>query len=204
MYVIALTGGIASGKTTMLNALNKLGAPVIDADQISRTLTAPGGEALPLIREAFGEGVFQKDGTLDRKALASIVFSDEGARRRLESIIHPMVAARIIKELSGLNSMHKAAVVDIPLLYESNMESIANEVWCVYVPKREQIRRLRARDGLTLKQALLRLNSQMDPREKCRRADHVIRTDGLPSESAAQAARLWQEALKKLGGTRID
>jgi dephospho-CoA kinase len=115
-----------------------------------------------------------------------------------------MVAARIRKELDEIGLTHKAAVVDIPLLYESNMEFMANEVWCVYVPKREQIRRLRARDGLTYEQALMRLKSQMDPREKCRRADHVIRTDGLPLESAAQAVRLWQEALIKLGGTRFD
>jgi dephospho-CoA kinase len=204
MYVIALTGGIASGKTTLLTALKQQGAPVIDADQISRSLTAPYGEALPHIREAFGEGVFHEDGTLDRKALAAIVFSDEGARRRLEGIIHPMVAARMNRELSEISLTHKAAVADIPLLYESNMESMADEVWCVYVPKREQIRRLRARDGLTHEQALMRLKSQMDPREKCRRANHVIRTDGLPSESAAQAVRLWQEALIKLGGTRFD
>ena len=204
MYVIALTGGIASGKTTLLNALQKLGAPVIDADQISRSLTAPGGEALPLIRETFGEGVFHGDDTLNRKVLASIIFSDEQARRRLESVIHPMVAARISRELSQIDPMHKAAVVDIPLLYESHMESMADEVWCAYVPKREQLKRLRARDRLTLEQALMRLNSQMDPREKCRRADHVIRTDGLPLKSAAQAALLWREALKKLGGTRVD
>lgn len=204
MYVIALTGGIASGKTTLLNALNNQGAPVIDADRISRSLTAPGGEALPLIRDAFGEGVFHGDGTLNRKALAAIVFSDEEARRSLEGIIHPMVAARIKRELTGIGLTHKAAVVDIPLLYESGMDSIADEVWCVYVPKREQIRRLRERDGFTQEQALMRLNSQMDPREKCRRADHVIRTDGLPSDSAAQAVLLWQNVLIKLGGTRFD
>ena len=204
MYVIALTGGIASGKTTLLNALNSQGAPVIDADRISRSLTAPGGEALPPIREAFGEGVFHQDGTLNRKALAAIVFSGVEARRRLEGIIHPMVAERIKKELAEIGLAHKAAVVDIPLLYESNMESMADEVWCVYVPKREQIRRLRERDGFTREQALMRLNSQMDPREKCRRADHVIRTDGLPSESASQAVLLWQNVLIKLGGTRFD
>ncbi len=204
MYVIALTGGIASGKTTLLNALQKIGAPVIDADQISRSLTAPGGEALPSIREAFGDGVFHGDGTLDRKALADVIFADEEKRRCLEEIIHPMVARRIKKELSELDPEHKAAVVDIPLLFESNMESMANEVWCVFVPRREQIRRLRTRDGLTREQALMRINSQMDPKAKCRRADHVIRTDGLPAQSAAQAATLWQEALNKLGGTRFD
>ncbi len=201
MYVIALTGGIASGKTMLLNALQKQGAPVIDADQISRSLTAKGGEALPLIRETFGDGVFLKDGTLDRKALGELVFSSEPERRRLEAIIHPMVAKRINRELAGLDPRHKAAVVDIPLLYESGMESIADEVWCAYVPRREQIKRLRARDGLTQEQALLRIASQMDPREKCHRADHVIKTSGTPEESAAQAASLWRQVQSKLGGT---
>ena len=204
MYVIALTGGIASGKTTLLNALQKQGAPVIDADAISRSLTAPGGEALPAIRDAFGGSVFQEDGTLDRKVLAAIVFSDEAARRRLEAIVHPLVAERMSGKLSVLSQKYKAAVVDIPLLYESHMESMANEVWCVYVPKQVQLKRLRERDGLTQRQALLRLKSQMDPREKCRRADHVIRTDGPPVNSAAQAASLWQEAIKRLGGNIID
>ena len=204
MYVIALTGGIASGKTTLLNALQKHGAPVIDADQISRSLTAKGGEALPLIRKAFGGDVFHKDGTLDRKALGDLVFSSEPDRRCLEAIIHPMVAQRINSELSGLSPEHRAAVVDVPLLYESGMESMADEVWCAYVPRREQIKRLRLRDGLTEKQALLRISSQMDLREKCRRADHVIKTTGTPAQSAAQAIRLWQEAINKLGGTRFD
>lgn len=205
MHVIALTGGIASGKTTVLSALARLGAPVADADQISRALTAPGGEALPMIKEAFGKDVFCEDGTLDRKALAALIFPDAMARRRLEAIIHPMVALALSRELSALaRSGQLAAVVDIPLLYESGMESMADEVWCVYVPKREQVRRLRLRDGLTEKQALLRIGSQMDPREKCRRADHVIRTDGMPEESALRAEQLWLTTLKRLGGTAVD
>ncbi len=204
MYVIALTGGIASGKTTLLTALFKHGAPVIDADQISRSLTAPGGQALPAIQAAFGDGVFAADGTLDRKTLAAIIFADEAARRKLETIIHPLVDWHIRQELQTLSAGYKAAIVDIPLLYEAGMESIANEVWCVYVPRQEQIRRLCARDRLTREQALLRLNSQMDPREKCRRADHVIRTDGTPEETAAKAVVLWQNVLNSLGGTHID
>ncbi len=204
MYVIALTGGIASGKSTLLAALQKYGAPVIDADQISRALTAQNGQALPMIREAFGDAVFQADGQLDRKALSAKVFADEQARRRLEAIIHPMVSKRIRKELEAISLRHPAAVVDIPLLYESGMESIADEVWCVYVPKREQIKRLRGRDKLTQKQALLRLGSQMDPREKCRRADHVIHTGGTPDQTAQKAVALWRQALRKAGGKNID
>ena len=204
MYVVALTGGIASGKSTLLAALRHHGVPVVDADQISRSLTAPGGEALPVIREAFGEAVFREDGTLDRKALAAVVFSDESARRRLEAIIHPMVDRRMRKELAAISLMHPAAVVDIPLLYESGMESIADEIWCVYVPKKEQLRRLRERDKLNSEQAMLRLKSQMDPREKCRRSDHVIHTGGAPEETAQKAMILWQQVLGKAGGKRID
>jgi dephospho-CoA kinase len=202
MHVIALTGGIASGKSTLLSALQSLGAPVSDADRISHSLTAPGGEALPSIREAFGDKVFHQDGTLDRKALAEMIFTDEGARRRLEGILHPMVARVLNRELDAFRQAgHLAAVVDIPLLYESGMESLADEVWCAYIPKKEQIRRLRIRDGITQKQALQRLSSQMDLREKRRRADVVIRTDGTIAQSAAQVTQLWRETLRKLGGT---
>ena len=204
MYVIALTGGIASGKTTLLSALAKQGAPVIDADQISRSLTAPGGQALPLIREAFGGDVFQEDGVLDRKAMAAIVFSNEPARRQLEAIIHPMVLHCIQKELETIAQSHPVAVVDIPLLYESGMESIADEVWCVYVPQEEQMKRLRGRDKLNQEQALQRLNSQMDPLEKCRKADHVIHTGGTPAETAQKAIALWLAVLDKVGGKKID
>jgi len=204
MYVIALTGGIASGKSTLLAALARQGAPVIDADQISRSLTAPNGQALPLIREAFGDVVFLDDTILDRKALAGIVFSNEHARRQLEAIIHPMVLRRIQKELEAIAHHHPAAVVDIPLLYESGMESIADEVWCVYVPQEEQIKRLRGRDKITHEQALMRLDSQMDPHEKCRRADHVIHTGGAPEETAQKAITLWLAALDKVGGKKID
>ncbi len=202
MHVIALTGGIASGKTTLLSALRGLGAPVADADRISRSLTAPGGEALPAIRETFGDAVFNEDGTLNRKALAEMIFSDEEARHRLETILHPMIAIIINRELDAFRQAgHLAAVVDIPLLYESGMESLADEVWCAYVPKKEQVRRLRIRDGITQKQAIQRLSSQMDPREKRRRADEVIRTDGTIAQSAAQVTQLWRETMHKLGGT---
>lgn len=202
MHVIALTGGIASGKSTLLSTLRSLGAPVIDADRISRSLTAPGGEALPAIREAFSSAIFHEDGTLNRKALADVIFSDEQARRRLESILHPMIALKINYELDAFREEGRlAAVVDIPLLYESGMDSLADEVWCAYVPKKEQVRRLMIRDGLTQKQAQLRLTSQMDPREKRRRANEVIRTDGTIAQSAAQVSQLWRETAKKLGGT---
>ena len=200
MYVIALTGGIASGKSTLLAALQKLGAPVIDADQISRSLTAPNGEALPKIRKVFGDAVFQNDGTLDRKAMAAIVFTDERARHQLESIIHPMVQKRIQEELKSIAQNYTAAVVDIPLLFESGMESIADEVWCVYVPQREQLKRLCQRDKLSRNQALQRIKSQMNPREKCRKSDHVIHTDGTPEETVQKAVALWHAALTKSGG----
>lgn len=208
MHVIALTGGIASGKSTLCDALRRLGAPVIDADQISRELTAADGAALPYIRAAFGDGVFTGDSRLNRKALAQIVFEQTDARKKLESILHPMIALEMHKVLDALRRAGEtAAVIDVPLLYESGMESMADEVWCAYIPKKEQISRLRVRDHLTEKQARQRLESQMDPQEKCRRANHTIRTDGSVENSAALVASLWEETLRTLksqGGNHID
>ncbi len=193
MRVIGLTGGIACGKTTLAQALAEAGAPVIDADAISRALTAEGGAALPAIRAAFGDGVFQGD-ALDRRALAALVFAGDAARKKLEDILHPLIFTETRARLAALEaSGASAAVLDVPLLYETGMDAWCDEVWCAYVPKKEQLARLMRRDGLTRKQALARVASQMPGREKARRADRVVRTDGDKRTAAAQALALWRE-----------
>ena len=130
-YVIGLTGGIACGKSHVARELRSLGVPVLDADAISRGVTAPGGAALPAIRAAFGDEVFQGE-SLDRRALGALVFGDAQKRRQLEEIIHPLVIAQMQRETEEAN----AAVVgwDVPLLYETGMDARCDEVWCVYVP----------------------------------------------------------------------
>ncbi len=187
-YVIGVTGGIACGKTNVTDALKNLGAQVIDADEVSRALTAPGGEALAPIRAAFGDGVF-RGGELDRRALSSIVFSDPDEKKRLETILHPMIRERIA---SLLDRAEGIVFLSAPLLFECGYEKICDEVWCVYVPQKEQLRRLMARDGLTRAEAMKRIGSQWSALKKARLSDEVIRSDGTPEESAEKAVRLYR------------
>lgn len=193
-YVIGLTGGIACGKSNLSKALKEHGVPVIDADEISRALTAKGGAALPAIRERFGDKVFDGD-ELNRRALSDIVFSDSKERDALNAILHPMVLSEIHRQMDETDG---PVVMDVPLLYEVGMDSWCQEIWCAYVPQKEQVRRVRKRGVITYKEALRRIHSQMPVMEKRKRADHVIRTDGTKAESAEIALKLWQDAMDRL------
>ena len=197
-YVIGLTGGIASGKSNLTSALAALGAEVIDADQISRALTAPGGKALPGIREAFGEAYFRGD-ALDRKALGRLVFSDPEALKKLNGLTHPLILKEIRDRLRALEAAGKpVCVLDAPLLFEAGLEGLCDTVWCAWLPKKLQVKRLRERDGLTGIEAAKRIASQMPPAEKKKRSDLVIDTRGSREESAAQAERAFRAVLSRI------
>lgn len=185
MYRIGLTGGIACGKSTVAGILRELGAEVLDADAIARQMTTPGGAA--------ADAVLARFGTLDRRLLASVIFQDEDARQDLNDIVHPLV--RSAMEAAIDKSKAKAVVLEVPLLYESGMESMTDEVWVAHIAGREQLRRVMARDGLSEADALARINSQMPAEEKLRRADVVIDT-GLPiAHTRERVAQLWRLAL---------
>ncbi|MDR0896533.1 MAG: dephospho-CoA kinase [Oscillospiraceae bacterium] len=186
-YVVALTGGIATGKSTAAAVLRALGAPVLDADAISRALTAPGGAA--------AEAVLARFGTLDRRALAAIVFTDERARGDLNAIVHPLVTDALRQGIA--EAAAPVVVLDVPLLYEAGLDGLADEVWVTHVPEAEQIRRLHDRDGLEEAAARARINSQMPTAEKLRRADHGIDTIGAPEDTRACVKALYTQALKK-------
>lgn len=196
-YVIGLTGGIACGKSNLSRALKENGVPVIDADEISRNVTAKGGPALPAIRETFGDGVFDGD-ELNRRALSDVVFSDPEAREKLNAIIHPMVLSEIHRQMDATDG---PVVMDVPLLYEVGMDSWCDEIWCAYAPQKEQVRRVRKRGKITYAEALRRIHSQMPVMEKRRRADHMIRTTGTKEESGRAALSLWQDAVKRASET---
>lgn len=199
-YVVGITGGIATGKTNVTDALKHAGAQVVDADEISRALTREGGSALPAILAAFGESVFADANpahlVLDRKKLGALVFSHAGKKAQLESILHPRIIDACRREI--LASPQAVVFLSAPLLYECGMESMCHEVWCTYIPPCEQLQRLMHRDQSTRQDALARMHSQMPAEEKKNRSDLVIHTGGSREESARQALHAYQRLLQRL------
>lgn len=197
MLVIGLTGGIASGKSTVSAYLRELNAPVVDADAIVREVQQPGSPVLAAIGRAFGPEVIRSDGSLDRPALGRIVFSDPDRRRQLESIVHPAVRERMGAELERYRREGRPAVVlDVPLLLEGGLDRTVDQVWLVYVDRETQLIRLIARDGLSAGEAEQRIAAQMDMEAKRSRASLIIENRGSREETRAQVLRAWQAVLE--------
>lgn len=179
--VIALTGGIASGKTTVARMLERHGGVLLDADEVSREVVRPGTPALAAIKEAFGPQVIDADGGLDRQALARIVFGDDAARGRLNGIVHPAVRAAFTHELDRLKALPhppRLVVLVVPLLFETGMEKMADEAWLVSVPVEVQRERLMRRDGLSAPEAMARIHSQWPLARKIALSQRVITNEG--------------------------
>ena len=201
-YLIGLTGGIASGKSEAADFLTSLGAVQIDADEISHGLTAPGGEALPEIREVFGDSVFRADGTLDRRALGERVFAEPGCRRALEAIIHPRVQRIMMSRVDeAAEAGAKLVFLNVPLLFETGMDALCDETWVIQVKPETQLKRVMERDGLDEAEAQKRIESQMSTEEKVRRATVVINNDHALERMLYELASLYHNVLKhKLNG----
>jgi dephospho-CoA kinase len=192
MLRVALTGGIATGKSYCLAHFGSLGVPAIDADRLAREAVAPGSRALEAVVARFGATLRLPDGSLDRASLARIVFSDRAARADLEAIVHPEVYRRISEWLATLPPRTRIAIADIPLLFETGHTHDFDRVIVVACDPKEQLRRLVARDGLSERDARARLDSQWPIEEKEARADYVIRTDGSVAETDAQVRTIHQ------------
>ncbi|RED84190.1 dephospho-CoA kinase [Cohnella phaseoli] len=192
---IGLTGGIATGKSTVAKLLTERGAKLIDLDKIAREVVEPGQPALHAIAERFGQAVLQPDGSLDRKKLGAVVFSDLEERKALEAITHPAIRAVMKERMARYEAEEpdRLVVVDVPLLFESKLESYFEQVMVVYVPRETQLRRLIERDALTPEEAEKRLAAQMDIEEKKRRADILIHNTGTPEDTDRQIDRFWRE-----------
>lgn len=196
MRVIGLTGGIASGKSTAAKILAELGAEVIDADQLARDVVRPGEPAYRAIVAAFGTGVLNEDGTINRAALGAIVFADPAARRRLESITHPAIARLAENSLAELRRRGtRLAVYMAPLLIEAGITGRVDEVWVVYVDSDTQVRRLMQRDGLSEADALQRISSQMSMKEKRKLARVVIDNRGTKADLARTIRETWEREI---------
>lgn len=176
MKIIGLTGGIASGKSTVSEILKELGCIIIDADKIARKVVEPGEATLQNIVEEFGPSVLSSDGTLNRKALGNIVFKDPAKLKALNSIIHPEIKRVILKEIEKIREEKgdSTVIIDAAVLLESGMDELVDEVWLVYVDYHTQLKRLMERDAIDEAQADARIKSQMPVEDKIIRSDRII------------------------------
>ncbi|MBI3945878.1 MAG: dephospho-CoA kinase [Armatimonadetes bacterium] len=194
--VVGITGGIGTGKSTVAAMFAALGAAGMDADALARAAVAPGCPAYEEIVARFGRRFVRADGTLDRGALADLVFRDADARRDLEGIVHPHVTQALREEIAALRRSPNApplVVVEIPLLYEAGLEWLVEKTVVVSSEQGTQLERLKTRTGMTPEQAMLRVAAQMPLQEKERRADYVIRTDGSLEDVRQQVRRVWDD-----------
>lgn len=185
--VIGLTGGIATGKSTVSEMFKEMDIPVVDADVISREVVEPGELAYEKIVDTFGEEVLHLDGTLNRKKLGSIVFGDEQKRKQLNEIVHPEVRKKMISERDRyVQEGHPIVVLDIPLLFESKLTHFVDKTLLIYVDEDIQLKRLMNRDQSTKEEALQRINAQYPISKKLELADAVIYNNGTIEETKEQ------------------
>lgn len=191
--ILGLTGGIASGKSTVSALLVNKGARLVDADVIAREVMLPGHRVLAAAVSQFGSGILLPDGTLNRAKLGEIVFGNPLALQALNDLTHPAIRQEIKERMSRLEQEEpeKLIVVDIPLLFESGYESLFQVVVVVYVPRGIQISRLIERNGLTYEQAEARLDAQMDIELKRNKANYIIDNSGDLAHTKLQVADLW-------------
>jgi len=187
---VALTGGIATGKTYVATRLREAGVPVVDADALSREVVAPGSPGLAAVRKRFGPDAVRSDGTMDRVRIGHLVFRDKRARQDLEGIIHPAVQKAIDAFFEKLPKKTPFAVADIPLLYETGRDKQFDVVIVAACPREMQIERVLSRDRLSREDAERRLAAQLPIAEKIKRATHAIMTDRGFDQTDAQIKAL--------------
>ena len=200
MKIIGLTGGIASGKSTVSEHLHTAhGVPILDADAAAYRLAEPHGPMWAAFVERYGRTrALFPDGRLNRAAIGEIVFRDAAERGWMDNMAHPLIRAELLKRLAGYREDGtKIVTLDVPLLYEVGWENLVDEVWVVYVDETVQLRRLMARNGLSEDLARERMGAQMPLSEKKRRADVVIDNDGTVMETRAQVDRALERLLVK-------
>lgn len=192
--IIGLTGGIACGKTTVARMLVSRGAKMVDADVIAREVVLPGSPVLDQVAVRFGQAVIQEDGSLNRKKLGEIIFEDAVAKKDLESLLHPPIRRLMWERMHVLDEADPSGlvVVDIPLLYESGLETKFEEIMVVYVPRVIQLKRLMERDGLGREQAERRLEAQWPIDRKKALAHILIDNSGTLEQTEAQIDLFWQ------------
>ncbi|MBD8134739.1 dephospho-CoA kinase [Peribacillus frigoritolerans] len=192
--IIGITGGIASGKSTVSLYLQELGFTIVDADLASRAVVEPGEEAYHQVVKAFGEDILLTDGNIDRVKLGSIIFNDQEKRLLLNGIVHPAVRNWMrVKTEAALSSGEETVFMDIPLLFESKLTFMVDKTLLIYVDEQVQLKRLMNRNGLSETEALARINSQMPLADKKALADAVIDNNGDINETKRQVKAILSE-----------
>lgn len=185
--IIGLTGSIASGKSTVSNMLKAQGYPIIDADLVARVVVEKGTKTLERIKETFGEKVIAEDGSLNREKLGEIIFSSPADRKQLNDIMHPAIREEMLRQKEELlKAGHETIIMDIPLLFESKLQSYVNKILVVTVTEEVQLARLMARNNYSLVEAKARIQSQLPLSIKEQGADAVIYNNGTMEETEAQ------------------
>lgn len=195
-YVLGLTGGIASGKSTVSNYLYEQGAVVIDADIVSRQVVRPGAKGLLALVSEFGKQIQNEDGTLNRAALGEIIFNDQKKRDVVNGLLHPLIKEEMLNQVKiAEEKAVDLVVLDIPLLFESKCEQYCDAVLVVDVSPETQKGRLMRRNDFTQKEAQARIDSQMDPAERKKRADFVVDNDASEEKTYQQVDILLEDIL---------
>jgi phosphopantetheine adenylyltransferase/dephospho-CoA kinase len=201
VYVIGLTGGIASGKSSIAKRLEKLGAEIINADIVGHSVYEPGTDAYNEIIQSFGDGILNSNGSVNRGSLGSIVFGDSNKLQLLNSIVWPKIMERIKELISEVASKGaQVCIVEAALLLEAGWDEVVNEIWVSVIPEAEAIKRLKDRNGLSEEEAKKRLASQLKNKERVSQANVVLSTLWEPAYTQKQVEKAWkglQERIKK-------
>jgi dephospho-CoA kinase len=199
MLTIGLTGGIGSGKSTVSKLLADLGAPIIDADKVGHAIYALDGPAYPDMIAAFGEGILAPDRTIDRKKLGPIVFADPAALKRLNSIVHPKMFARMREMVDAMRTRGERTpiVIEAAILIEANWQPLFNEIWLVVASREHVIERVERDRGLKPEQTEARIKAQLSDDDRRKYATMVVTNNGTIDELRAKVADLWQGALSR-------
>jgi dephospho-CoA kinase len=199
MLIVGLTGGIASGKSTIADMFKREGAYIIDIDKISRDVVQPGKPAWQDVVHIFGKEVLNEDQTLNRKKVGDIVFSDAEKRKKLEAIIHPKINAEKLMKINEIAKKDNQAIIiiDVPLLIETDKQDTVDKVVLVYTSPQGQVERLVKRDGLSLEEARKRLASQMPIENKKKYAHYIINNEKLLEEIQKRVKEIFRELKKK-------
>lgn len=191
--IIGLTGSIASGKSTIAGMLKEMGLPIVDADLVARQVVEVGSPTLAKIAEEFGEDVLLPSGEMDRAKVGAIIFNDEQKRLHLNGIIHPAIREEMIRQRDAFVVEGKHVVMDIPLLFESQLQHFVEKILVVTVSPEVQLQRLMARNGLSKEEAEARIASQLPLKEKEDGADAIIYNDGTIEQSKQQLIEIMRK-----------